>query len=113
MTSSAPRLAARAAVRLARTLLLVPLALSGLTCRDRDLTGPGLAKPARLRVAPRVAALAPRGPALRLGAVRVTLTPEPGTGEPVVSEVATFVPGEDQLPIELTVRLSQPTERFV
>ena len=88
------------------------LALAGLTCRDRSLTGPGLTAPAKLRVTPSVAA-APFGPLFTLGSVRVTLTPYPGTGEPVINRVATFTPGETELSLDLTVQLSEASERFV
>ena len=93
-------------------MTLGALALAGVTCRDRSLTGPGFTAAARVRVAPRVA-LAARGPALSIGAVRVTLTPLPGTGEPVANRVESFAAGEDELRVELTVQLLEPTQRFV
>src|SRR5215208_791558 len=90
------------------------LALAGLTCRDRSLTGPGLTAPGKLRIAPSVsAAAAPFGPAFTLGGVRVTLTPYPGTGDPVIERVATFAPGQSEISLDLTVQLTKASERFV
>src|SRR5215208_5572775 len=90
------------------------LALAGLTCRDRSLTGPGLTAPGKLRIAPSVSSTAaPFGPAFTLGGVRVTLTPYPGTGDPVLERVTSFASGSDQLSLDLTVQLVQSTQRFV
>jgi hypothetical protein len=52
--------------RLLRAAGISLLALAGLTCRDRSLTGPGLTAPGRLRIVPSVAAAAaPFGPRSR------------------------------------------------
>lgn len=60
---------------IARTAGLVALALTGLTCRDRSLTGPGLPVSRALDIAPVFSVAPAGGPSLRLRTAHGTLIP--------------------------------------
>ncbi|HKG91653.1 MAG TPA: Ig-like domain-containing protein [Gemmatimonadaceae bacterium] len=95
--------------RLARAGLSL-VALAGLTCRDRSLTGPGLSVPARLSLAPNFPAPPEGAPQFTLRRVRAVLVPEGGEGTDSLVTTAAFE--GDTAVLTFDVSLVDAAQRF-
>ncbi|MFL5582205.1 MAG: Ig-like domain-containing protein [Gemmatimonadaceae bacterium] len=93
-----------------RPLVVVALAFLGLTCRDRDLTGPGLPQRASLAVAPSLA-LSSDAPTVRLERLRVVAMRLAGRSI-ALDTVVSFPEGDDPLSLELDLTVLAPSESF-
>lgn len=101
-----------ATARTARALLALALAATGLTCRDRSLTGPSLPVQTALAIAPQFQATR-GGPVIVLSRARVTLAAHPA-GTPVVAdETRSFTAGASSVAFDLTVPVVGESQRFI
>ena len=98
--------------RSARALLALALAATGLTCRDRSLTGPSLPVQTSLAVAPTFQ-VARGAPVLLLSRARVTLGAHPGNDPIVADELRSFSSGASSVSFDLTVPVAGESQRFV
>ena len=96
--------------RAVRGLAVVALAFIGLTCRDKDLTGPGLPQRARLSVAPRFSTAAEM-PTVRLSKVKAEVFRIP-TGELLITDSGSFAANDDAVELDLIVPMQRSDEQF-
>lgn len=96
--------------RYVRTAAVVSLALAGLTCRERNTTGPGLPTVVTLAIAPHVSAQA-GVPTVRMATVRAVARRLPG-GFVALDTVATFPATNDELSLSLRIPMLQPQETY-
>src|SRR5215218_9385358 len=93
-----------------RPLVVVALAFLGLTCRDRDLTGPGLPRRASLAVAPSLA-LSSDAPTVRLERLRIVAMRLAGRSI-ALDTVVSFPEGDDSLSLDLDLTVLARSESF-
>lgn len=98
------------APRALRALAILAVTLTGLTCRDRALTGPGVVQHGSLAIAPRFAAVPEGGPVITLTSVSAWLVPLSGIGDST-QVTATF--NGDSAVLQFEVPLTGPTQQFI
>ena len=103
-------LTTRARSRALRFVAVAGLAFIGLTCRDKDLTGPGLPQRARLSVAPSFNTAAEM-PTVRLSKVKAEVFRIP-SGDLLLTDSAFFTPGDDAIELDLLVPMLRQDEQF-
>jgi hypothetical protein len=97
--------------RAVRFVGLLAIALVGLTCRDRSLTGPGLPIGGRLSLAPSFQQAAAGGPAIQLVSVRGVLH-IPGTPPDSLVVIANFT-GAGTATLQFDVDIHGVSQQFV
>ena len=93
-----------------RSLGIAALALTGLSCQDKGLTGPGLPQRARLSVAPSFN-VASDMPTIRLSKVKAEVFRIP-SGEFVLQDSAFFSAADSTVSLAMTVTLREQDEVF-
>lgn len=96
--------------RILRLIAVAAIALVGLTCRDRSLTGPGIPHRAALNFAPHFA-IADGTPTLQLDSVRARVYRIP-SADLVLDTMARFAPGASELRLNLSVPITESSEEF-